>query len=113
MLEQSDDGQMRDSLDRPYPGQVVDVGNPDQPVVEPFAGPLVRLADHLRWSPKGELICTDCDASSVKVFALRGEKWTRIAEASQDHSEGRVFSPALTFGSDGTPIVTWEDFLPR
>ena len=113
LLKQSGKGQTQESLDRAYLGQVVNVGNPEKPVVEPLAGPPVRFADHLCWSPKGELICTDCGPSSVRVFVLRGEKWTKIAEASQDHSEGRVFSPALTFRSDGTPIVTWEDFFPR
>jgi hypothetical protein len=49
----------------------------------------------------------------VQVFALREGKWTSIAEAKQDRSEGIIFSPRLAFRSDGVPIVTWEDFFPH
>lgn len=99
--------------DKPYAGWIVDVNRPDKPVVESITTPPANWVEHLRWSPKRELVATECNPSKVQVFALRNAKWTAIAEASQDISEGYVFSPRLVFRTDGVPIMTWENFFPR
>lgn len=101
------------ALVKPCLGRIVDVTRPDKPAAESIAVPPLNRLDHFLWSPKRELVATACDFYKVRVFALRDGKWTPIAEASQDASEGRIFRPRLVFRSDGVPIVTWEDFFPR
>ena len=96
-----------------YLGRIVDVTRPDQPVTESIATPPVDWLDHFVWSPKHELVMTDCDALKVRVFALRNGDWVRIAEASQDVSSGMISDPRLVFRADGVPLVTWQDFFPR
>ena len=100
-------------LDKPYVGRIIDVTRPDKPVVEPLPAPPAKWLTHLRWSPKRELMATDCDSRHVRVFALRDGKWTPLGEASQERSQGQIFGPRLAFRSDGVPILTWEDFFPR
>lgn len=99
--------------DKPYVGWIVDVTRADKPAVQSMPAPPADWVEHLCWSPKHELTATRCNPSEVQVLALRGAKWTAIAEALQDRSEGYIFGPRLAFRNDGVPMVTWEDFFPH
>jgi hypothetical protein len=103
----------RDGTDFPLEGFLVDISQPDKPTVEKTPQLPCASVEHFEYSPKAELVLTDCGRQSVKVYALRAGSFQKIAEASQPPSEGRVFDPKLFFGSDGKPIVTWEDFFPH
>lgn len=103
----------RPEKDKPYVGWIIDVTRPDKPTVEPLPAPPASWLDHLCWSPKGELVATDCDPSHFRVFALRDGKWTTVGEASQERAQGFIFRPRLTFRSDGVPMMTWRDFFPH
>ena len=109
-------GPKHEATKKPLLGRIVDLTHWDKPVVETMAAPAIEspfFGDCLSWSPKGELVAMACKPDKVQVFALREGKWTSIAEAKQDRSEGIIFSPRLAFRSDGVPIVTWENFFPH
>ena len=89
------------------------MSRPEQPVVEPLPPPPAIYVEQFAWSPQNELVGVHCGFDNLQVFTLHDGRWTTIAEASQDRSQGRIFRPRLTFRSDGAPIATWEDFFPR
>jgi hypothetical protein len=72
-----------------------------------------RWEARLAWNPQGELLLSmvQSDTHRVRVYVLRNGRWVQVAEATQPAEAGRIIDHRLYVKPDGSPVVTWEEFI--
>ena len=78
---------------------------------------LAKPDDHLLvgvlWNVKRELLIATNDFDTVRVYKLDEESNWRLVSSADEPSDATVFDPYFCLLKNGTPVVTWEAFLPH
>ena len=80
-----------------------DIEPPDEHLLESMIG----------WTPTGDLCVATNDLQTVRAYILQRDNTWKLVGTAHEPTGATIFDPALAFGPDGKPVVTWEAFWPH